>query len=74
MTNFQSCHLTAHGKLTNDHGHVRNFIDAIFFIGEVFLPYFLNRLHPQMLTLFLTISLILGKWYILLPPMIPTLL
>ena len=36
-------------------------MDADFFVGEVFLLHFLNGFHPQTLTFFLTIMLILGK-------------
>ena len=46
MTTFRSCHPIVNRTLVNDHRHVRDFIDAEFFIGEVFLLYFWNGLHP----------------------------
>ena len=39
ITTFWSCHLR---KLPDDRRHVRDLIDADFFIGEVFLLYFWN--------------------------------
>ena len=40
MTNFWSCHLIVNRKLADDRKHVRDFIDADFFVWEVFLLYF----------------------------------
>ena len=40
MTTFQSCHLIVNRKLPHDRRHVCDFIDADFFVGEVFLLYF----------------------------------
>ena len=42
MTTFRSCHLMVHRKLADDRRHVGDFIDADFFVGEVFLLCFFN--------------------------------
>ena len=61
MTAIWSCPLIVDRKLSHDSRHVRDFTDADFFVGELFLPYFLNRLYPQTLAYFLAIMPILGK-------------
>ena len=40
MTTSQSCHLIVDRTLRDDHRHVRDFIDAVFFRWEVFILYF----------------------------------
>ena len=72
MTTFESCYLIVDRQLADDHRHVLDFIDADFFsVGKVLLLYFCNGLYPGIPTLFLTIILILEKYYIFLPLMIP---
>ena len=56
MTSFRICHLTV-----NDHRHVCELINADSFIGKVSILCFWNGLHPQTLTVFLAIMLILAK-------------
>ena len=55
MTTFCSWHLFINRNLADDRRHLYDFIDADYFVGVVLL------LHPQTLTFFLTITLILGK-------------
>ena len=38
--NFLSCHFIVNRKLTHDFRHHCDFIDADFFVGELFLLYF----------------------------------
>ena len=61
MTTFRSCRLIVNRKLPNDCRHVCEFIDADFFIVELFLLYFWNRFHQQTLIFFLAIMVIWGK-------------
>ena len=48
MTNFQSFHLIVNIKPVGNRRHAYDFIDADFFVGEVFLLYFRHGIHPQM--------------------------
>ena len=61
MANLWSCHLIINRKLPDDRKHVHDLIDADLFGEEVVLFLCLNGLHPQTLTFFLTITLMLGK-------------
>ena len=61
MTSFRSCHLIVNRKLPDDRRRVRDFIDADFFVGEIFILYFWNGLHPQTPTFSPTILLVWGK-------------
>ena len=45
MTDFLSCHLIVNRKLTDDRRHVSDFIDADFFIADVFLLYLMDSIH-----------------------------
>ena len=65
MVSFRSCHLIVSRKLADGGWYVFYFIKADYFIREVYLLDFLNRLHAQKETFFsLAIMLIVGKLYL----------
>ena len=61
MTTVWSCHLIVNRTLPHDGRHVRDFIDADFFIGEVLVLQFFKWTPTTNANIFLTTMVILGK-------------